>query len=146
MIKKNTCHFKPLNKYIGYLCTVKGKLDLKNLITFWSVSGLIVLLLLSPCKVRNHIQSELGLLQTEVSNKSISTLRNSCNTFGASIKATVVSKASARHFPAFLSSRLYSASAIIDLFNTSISSYKGRNSLTSFVPYYILYRNFKHFL
>ncbi len=46
------------------------------------VSGLILLLLLSPCKVRNFIQAELGIPQTEVTNKSQSTLSQaSCEIF-----------------------------------------------------------------
>lgn len=41
-----------------------------------SIIGLVLLLLLSPCKVRNFIQSELGSPQTKVLNKSQSTINH----------------------------------------------------------------------
>lgn len=54
----------------------------KVLKTLLPIFGLMLLLLLSPCNVRNYIQSELGVPQTDVSNKSKITLENaSCTSF-----------------------------------------------------------------
>ena len=47
------------------------KISATNKIISWlSVVSLAFLLLVSPCKVRNFFQAELGLPQTEVSNKN----------------------------------------------------------------------------
>lgn len=54
----------------------------KNIGTLLFAVGLILLLLISPCNVRNFIQEELGLPQTEVANKSKTYLSNSnCDSF-----------------------------------------------------------------
>ncbi|TNE80619.1 MAG: hypothetical protein EP332_07030 [Bacteroidetes bacterium] len=48
-----------------------------RLFTSWSVFGLAILLLLSPCKVRNFIEAELGIAQSKVINKSQTVLSES---------------------------------------------------------------------
>lgn len=64
---------------------VKKQATITKISPFLYVSGLILLLLLSPCKVRNFIQAELDLPQTEVSNKSQTTLSQaSCESFETS--------------------------------------------------------------
>lgn len=60
---------------------MKEKLEIKNN-SVLSLFGLVLLLLLSPCKVRNFIQAELGVPQTKVLNKSQTTISTtSCVTF-----------------------------------------------------------------
>lgn len=49
---------------------MKEKLEIKKYYSILPVFGLVLLLLLSPCKVRNFIQAELGLPQTNALNKS----------------------------------------------------------------------------
>lgn len=61
---------------------VKTKSHILKHYPFLPVFGLIMLLLVAPCKVRNFIQTELGSPQTEVSNKSQTTVTNlDCPTF-----------------------------------------------------------------
>ena len=56
------------------------KISATNKIISWlSVVSLAFLLLVSPCKVRNFFQAELGLPQTEVSNKNKSAPKNNNN-------------------------------------------------------------------
>lgn len=56
---------------------MKGKLEIQKISLLLSATGLAFLLLLAPCKVRNFIQAELGVPQTEVSNKSKTSFANS---------------------------------------------------------------------
>src|SRR5690606_41833548 len=49
---------------------MKAPLKTRNIRTLLSVFGLATLLLLSPCKVRNFIQAEVGVPQTTVLNSS----------------------------------------------------------------------------
>ena len=60
---------------------MKEKLETKNYYSVLSLFGLVLLLLLSPCKVRNFIQAEVGVPQTNVSNKSQATISTSCVAF-----------------------------------------------------------------
>ncbi|CAZ97465.1 Hypothetical membrane protein [Zobellia galactanivorans] len=61
---------------------MKEKLEIKNCYLILSVFGLALLLLLSPCKVRNFIQAELDFPQTNVLNKSRTTISaTSCVAF-----------------------------------------------------------------
>lgn len=53
---------------------MKEKLEIKKHYSILSVFGLVLLLLLSPCKIRNVIQAELGIPQTNVLNKSQTTI------------------------------------------------------------------------
>ncbi len=61
---------------------MKEKLEIKNFYSVLSLLGLALLLLISPCKVRNFLQAEVGVPQTNVLNKSQSTISNaSCVAF-----------------------------------------------------------------
>ena len=69
-------HFK------GYVCSVKEKSNIKNKASLLSAMMLSLLLLIAPCKVRNHIEETLGIKQTEVSNKIQATSSNlTCHSF-----------------------------------------------------------------
>lgn len=107
-----------------------------------SIFGLVLLLLLSPCKVRNFIQAELGIPQTRVLNKSQSTISESnCQTFEFSetIQTTkpnfqqsdfLISEASHFYFDSYL-------------FKNSFNLNTSRTQQVSDVPLYILYQNLK---
>lgn len=61
---------------------MREKLEIKKHHPILPIFGLVLLLLLSPCKVRNFIQAELGVPQTNVLNKSQTTLSStSCVAF-----------------------------------------------------------------
>src|SRR5690606_34914960 len=74
---------------------VKKRLYIKPIFSMLSITGLALLLLLSPCKVRNFIQSELGVSQTQALNKSQSTISQySCFAFEITESAETVSESS----------------------------------------------------
>lgn len=108
-----------------------------------SITGLALLLLLSPCKVRNFIQSELGVSQTQALNKSQSTISQySCFAFEITESDETILKPSitvtnllfTAAYSVDFSSRFYKHPVI---FNPS------EHISNSDVPLYILYRNLK---
>lgn len=108
-----------------------------------SVLGLALLLLLSPCKVKNFIQAELGVPQTKVLNKSQTTLSQSiCLGVEVSELVEVTARPDFKHhyFP-------ISGTFFIELPNNSlhhaISPGQSRNHPVPEVPLYILYQNLK---
>ncbi len=113
---------------------------------YLSIIGLVILLLLSPCKVRNFIQAELGISQTEVLNKSQTTISQSnCKTFEAS---KVVKNSSKKVFNQNEHQILTNTNYHFD-FKTP-SSFKHSFNLNSLrigkkqnIPLYILYQHFK---
>ena len=108
-----------------------------------SIFGLVLLLLLSPCKVRNYIQSELGIPQTKVLNKSQSTISHSnCLNFEVSDIVQSVLKPTFKQLDLFVLES-YNFGFTLGLFNQSIYSISSRNHSVSAVPLYILYQNFQ---
>lgn len=115
--------------------------------SLFPIIGLAFLLLLSPCKIRNFIQAELGVPQTEVANRSQTTLSSSnCST--SEIITTVLSKTefSTQEAPVFLAKHFH-----LDIHRIAVSKaaghfHKERNLSVSSIPLYILYKNFKAFL
>lgn len=115
--------------------------------TTWLLGGLIVLLLVSPCKVRNHIQAVLGHPQTEVTNKSLATLTVTCEAHPVVTNQTSLAKNHGPYFPAILNNNLYKGTfETVDLPSSSTAFDSKRNQSAAFIPYYILYQNFKDFL
>lgn len=108
-----------------------------------SLFGLVLLILLSPCKVRNYIQSELGIPHTNVTNKSQSTISQStCQGFDISDTVQKVSKPAFQQF-GFLNSEVFRLEMLfVPLFQPCFSS-SSRKISTSVVPLYILYHNLK---
>lgn len=108
-----------------------------------SVFGLVLLLLLSPCKVRNFIQAELEIPLTTVLNKSQSTISQSnCQTLEFSEAIPSISKISFQQsdFQKIEASSFDFTSYVLKhafLFNTSKSQH------AKDVPLYILYQNLK---
>lgn len=110
-----------------------------------SILGLVLLLLLSPCKVRNYIEAELHIPQTEVVNKGITTVTSSSCLSTDNIKNTVtVSKFSLEFAPALLFYKFNKAfNTAIDFTPKSLNNFSSKNESVVFVPLYILHQNFK---
>ena len=107
--------------------------------------GLGLLLVLSPCKVRHFIQNELGLPQTEISNKNKTTFSKSCDDLDVSIE--LISKEKQAN-PSFLFvfkpfQFVLLAPNFQEQFPTLGNTFFSR---VSPVPFYILYQNFKDYL
>lgn len=122
---------------------MKERLEIKNISSILSIFGLALLLLLSPCQVRNFIQAELGIPQTKVLNKSQSTISQSnCRTF--EIPETIQTNSKPIfQLPDFLISEAYHFEFTINLLSHSFILNPSRNQLVSDVPLYILYQNLK---
>lgn len=114
--------------------------------TIFPVLGLVLALMLSPCKVRNFIQAELGAPVTEVTNKSKTALGNvDCAelTFAVTKLAQKKSLAQVLPFADGPSEWLFDTSVIRSI---TFPFDQERNHSASPIPLYILYRNFKHCL
>jgi len=124
---------------------VKDKLNLHTKHTVLPLLGLVILLLLSPCKVRNFIQVELGLTQTEVSNKSQATVSYlDCNDF--EITNTSFQKStSSVDFTAIIVD-VNTAFVVSDISKSYLQPDQKGNYSVSKIPLYILYQNFKDYL
>ncbi|WP_274474569.1 hypothetical protein [Mangrovimonas aestuarii] len=122
---------------------MKGNLKANKIITILSIFGIVVLLLLSPCKVRNFIQAEIGIPLTKVLNKSQSTISQSnCQTFQFSEINQNNSKPTFQQFDLLIS----------EIFWLDFTSYSTKHPLNltilnkqqaTNVPLYILYQNLK---
>lgn len=118
----------------------------KNIATISSILGLAALLLLSPCKVRNFIQAELGVDSTQVTNKSKSLASQSSCQFQDIAQAKVASNqldvqqfSNAGHIN-------FSIDFEVVLLTSSIQNEYIRPNLASSVPLYILFNHFKVYL
>lgn len=105
--------------------------------------GLTLLLLFSPCKVRNFIQSELGVEQTQVSSKSQSLAPQ----FSCQTQEITQVKATTTKLDTEQSSYAGSIHFNVDFDSTLLHDYVQNEDtilhLASSVPFYILYNNFK---
>jgi hypothetical protein len=122
---------------------MKESCKINKLNSILSIFGLVLLLLISPCKVRNFIQAESEIPQTTVLNKSQSTISQSnCQTFQVSETLKNISK------PTFKQSEFLILEAsrfdfTIYLLKHSFDLYTPRNQQATGVPQYILYQNLK---
>ena len=119
----------------------KEKLFVKKIPFKTYVFGLAVLLLLSPCKVRNFIQAGLDLPQTEVSNKSQSTVSQAfCKILVVSDAVEATSKPIDQLFndP---HSQAEQSTLEVTSHKPCFSFYTSRNLSVSEVSLYILYQN-----
>ena len=108
-----------------------------------SIFGLVLLLLLSPCKVRNVIQTEFGIPQTKVLNKSQSTVSQSnCQTFELSEALHTTSKQTLQQ-SGFLIPETTRFDFTTRLLKSSFNFNTSGNQQVSGVPLYILYQNLK---
>ena len=109
--------------------------------------GLVFLLLLAPCKVRNYIQAELGLPTTEVSNKSQANFNNSnCKTLEDTKVTISFSKSSNQILSLLVINTISFPFKVIDYNRKSTTYYTKETTAISFVPLYILFKNFKAYL
>ena len=122
---------------------VKERLAIQNIYSVLSVLGLLVLLLLSPCKVRNFIQTELGVPKTKVLNKSQSALSQSnCQTLDLSEAIQTYAKPTIQQ-PDFPPTDAVKCGFIIDAHKQFFTQRNSESHLILNVPLYILYQNFQ---
>ena len=117
------------------------KLEIKKINSILTSFGLVLLLLLSPCKVRNFIQAELGVPQTNVLNKSQSTISPSnCQTYEISETIQTISKTNIQqsYFPI---SEANSFEFKFDFPKHSATQSLSKRPLVTDIPLYILYQN-----
>jgi len=108
-----------------------------------SIWGLVLLLLFSPCKVRNFIQAELEIPQTQVLNKSQSTTSlSNCQTYKISGESQAILKSSLQSSDLLISGTENGVFALC-LCRHSFVFPASRKYLFSDVPLYILYQNLK---
>lgn len=122
---------------------MKEQFKIKNVFTTLPILGLALLLLLSPCKVRNFIQSELDLAQTQVLNKSQSAFSQiSCQDFEITTSDNTRPKQNLN----------ISKALPLESYTTTLTEHPCKDSKiillsdydsTSDVPLYILYQNLK---
>ncbi|MGJ5641350.1 hypothetical protein [Formosa sp. S-31] len=108
-----------------------------------SLIVLIVLLLLSPCKIRHFIQEELGLTKTEVLNKSKSTYStSSCLSFENTKALPVLDILTGEpaHFPGSLYN--YTSQVLLLVGAPEITQPTPQKKNVP-IPLYILYLNLK---
>lgn len=116
--------------------------------TLFPIIGLIFLLLFSPCKVRNFVQAELNVPQTEVSNKS-QTTHNQLSCYDSEITdASLIQVASSTKISAVFLTRAFNFSLyFVESFARKITTdYQKKRFITSSIPLYILFKNFKVYL
>jgi hypothetical protein len=121
---------------------VREQLEIKNIRFILSVLGLVVLLLLSPCKVRNAVEAELGVPQTNVLNKSQATLSQSaCQTVEISETVQTISEPTVRlpFFPILRTDKVENALVFAKHVTTQRPS--GIQQPVSDIPLYILHQN-----
>ncbi|GAA0890798.1 hypothetical protein GCM10009122_04770 [Fulvivirga kasyanovii] len=111
------------------------------------ILGMTLLLLLSPCKVRNFVQAELDVPQTEVSNKSKSTISNSgCSIFEATSDTLVTEKSAFQNLPGLAAAGFESVFGESGFSRHYVQPHNARTHLAIEVPLYILYQSFKDYL
>ena len=122
---------------------MKESYKIKKVNSILSIFGLVLLLLLSPCKVRNFIQAELRLSKTEVLNKSQLTITQSnCQTFEVSQTVQTISEITFQPSNILIpeASRFHITKYLLKhSFNLNTS----KSQRATDVPFYILYQNLK---
>ncbi|GAA4300040.1 hypothetical protein [Aestuariibaculum suncheonense] len=119
--------------------------NLKITTKLWALLGFVLLLLLSPCKVRNFIQDELGVPKTEISNKNKTTFNPSCDTSDVVLNSLNKDIKADQSVPAILTP--FEFTLTISNLAKDYSSLQDTETIrVSPIPLYILYRNFKDYL
>ena len=120
---------------------MKEKLEIKKYSSILSIFGLVLLLLLSPCKVRNFIQAELGIPQTDVSNKSQTTI-SSANCVAFDVAETNQSSSSSdKKEPENFANDEFSAFHFPVQSKITNTHRISKSKLIPSFPLYILYQN-----
>ncbi|WP_439182631.1 hypothetical protein [Carboxylicivirga taeanensis] len=125
---------------------VKKPFEIKALWSYLSVPALVLLLLISPCKVRHSIQSELGVPPSEVLNKSQSAVHQlSCLSLEFLESALANSPTTSQQPDGFISN-FYQFDFNNPRQAPSSSPALAQNKVARDVPFYILYRNLRAYL
>ena len=121
---------------------------IKQLTSILSLIGLVVLLIFSPCKVRNSIQEVFETQKTEVSNKSISSLKNGSCDMSTDVTTVISnSKSSLQLLQAAVLKKSQFNTQFIALSERPINRYyNARAQIPPLAPYYILFQNNKAYL
>ncbi len=120
---------------------MKARLETKNLKLILSVFGLATLLLLSPCKVRNFIQAEVGVPQTTVLNKSQTSISTtSCVSFDVAESKHSSSTPITKALDIFFNEKTYAFHTPIQPKVTNAIRISTSKLIPS-TPLYILYQN-----
>ncbi|TVP47623.1 MAG: hypothetical protein EA341_12495 [Mongoliibacter sp.] len=119
------------------ITTIKAKITTLPLI------GLVLLLLLTSCKIRNFVEAEFGLTKTTVINKNKATLpSSSCQVTDASEAFSSNERHQFIHFDFFAKDNFSTKSFNRSGLGGNSILPERRQSLFS-VPLYILFQNFK---
>lgn len=111
------------------------------------VALLAGLLLVAPCKVRNSIESSLGLTTTKISNKIKATASKShCATYGATQMAQMETTSSTAPVSPFLPILLASVLVIKANRRENTMQWSALKAFALCIPLYILYLHFKVYL
>ena len=122
------------------------KRNIKSSYSILPIFGFILVLILSPCKVRNFIQATLDIPETEVTNKNQTTIGNSnCSTFQVLVNNSNQKKQNTQQLPEITSNADVTFS-VNSFYTNNLQSYKVRINSISSIPLYILYQNFKDYL
>jgi hypothetical protein len=125
---------------------VNERLNLKTKQNILPFLGLAFLLLISPCKVRNFIQSNLDVPQTEVTNKSKTSLSHTnCSDADNLATSTAGVKKITKQLPAVFNDYSF-AIYQTEFSNSYLLPHHARNNFASAIPLYILYQHIKDYL
>lgn len=126
---------------------MKETLNIQSIKKLLPVIGFALLLLISPCTIRNFVQAELGIPQTEVTNKSKATATSTtCSAVEKpDINSAHVNSFESISFVLFKNTFFYTLS-VIDASNQLSHGYIEEKQSLSLVPLYILHKNFKAYL
>lgn len=112
-----------------------------NINSILPLFGLALLLLFSPCKLRNFIQAELGVQQTNTLNKSQSTLsQTSCKTLTTTKVSQTLSKSISPQ-PDYASIEKHFFGIAYDFCMDAYSNRESYKLNLTGVPLYLLYQN-----
>jgi hypothetical protein len=125
---------------INYVYNVK---KFNNFTSVFSVVALGLLLLVSPCKVRNFIQAELGVEQTQVSNKSQSFVPQfNCQHLEHAEANALISK-TGLEFTSYAGSLNFNVNLDTISHRSLVVKHDTSSKVASSVPLYILYNHLK---
>lgn len=113
----------------------------------WLSVLLVGLLLLAPCKVRNSIESSLGMTTSKVSNKIKTTpAKSGCAQFTANDLAKREAAAASNPWVPVLPALLSLTIVVREAQVARIQRIVSKTAVALAVPLYILYRHFKVYL
>ena len=125
---------------------MRAKTKIKALGRLLPFFGLALLLLLSPCKVRNFLQAELDIAKTKVVSKNKTTLNNNnCSDLDIVADLFAKEKPAPKLIPFYPTAIEWPLLAYNTVNNYFLPN-ESRNHTVARVPLYILYQNFKDYL